>query len=195
MKYKIEKERQDAQQVHELDMMKIKFITNVSHEFRTPLTLILTPLEKMLRAASDPEQRKQYLMIHRNARRLLNLVNQLLDFRRLEVQEVKLNQSEGDIVAFVKEAAYSFTDLSEKKQIEFSFHSDLTSLETMFDKDKLEKILFNLLSNAFKFTPLHGKVEVSIGLFEKTEEQDQMGGYTRERFWYWNSVRKTGENL
>ena len=171
MKYKIEKERQDAQQVHELDLMKIKFITNVSHEFRTPLTLILTPLEKMLRAANDPEQRKQYLMIHRNARRLLNLVNQLLDFRRLEVQEVKLNQSEGDIVAFVKEAAHSFTDLSEKKQIEFSFHSELTSLETVFDKDKLEKILFNLLSNAFKFTPLHGKVEVSIGLLEKTEEQ------------------------
>jgi len=171
MKYKIEKERQDAQQVHELDMMKIKFITNVSHEFRTPLTLILTPLEKMLRAASDQEQRKQYLMIHRNARRLLNLVNQLLDFRRLEVQEVKLNQSEGDIVAFVKEAAHSFTDLSEKKQIVFSFHSDLASLETMFDKDKLEKILFNLLSNAFKFTPPHGKVEVTIGVFEKTEEK------------------------
>jgi len=89
----------------------------------------------------------------------------------LEVQEVKLNQSEGDIVAFVKEAAHSFTDLSEKKQIVFSFHSDLTSLETMFDKDKLEKILFNLLSNAFKFTPPHGKVEVSIGVFEKTEEK------------------------
>ena len=171
MKYKIEKERQYAQQVHELDMMKIKFITNVSHEFRTPLTLIITPLEKMLRAASDPDQRKQYLMIHRNARRLLNLVNQLLDFRRLEVQEVQLNQSEGDIVAFVKEAAHSFTDLSEKKQIEFSFHSDMSSLETMFDKDKLEKILFNLLSNAFKFTPLQGKVEVSMGLLEKTEEQ------------------------
>jgi signal transduction histidine kinase len=101
--------------------MKIKFITNVSHEFRTPLTLILTPLEKLLKTAHEGEQRKQYLMIHRNARRLLNLVNQLLDFRRLEVQEVKLNLSEGDIVSFVKDAAYSFTDLSEKKQIDFLF--------------------------------------------------------------------------
>ncbi len=171
MKYKIEKERQDAQQLHELDMMKIKFITNVSHEFRTPLTLILTPLEKMLKTASDPEQKKHYLMIHRNARRLLNLVNQLLDFRRLEIHEVNLNLSEGDIVAFVKEAVHSFTDLSEKKHIEFSFHADMSSLETMFDKDKLEKILFNLLSNAFKFTPSEGSVEVSMGMLEKTEEQ------------------------
>ena len=125
----------------------------------------------MLKSATDGEQRKQYLMIHRNARRLLNLVNQLLDFRRLEVQEVKLNLSEGDIVSFVKEAAHSFTDLSEKKQIEFSFHSDLNSLETMFDKDKLEKILFNLLSNAFKFTPPQGKVDVSLSLMEKNTEQ------------------------
>lgn len=171
MKYKIEKERQDAQQIHELDMMKIKFITNVSHEFRTPLTLIITPLEKMLKGSNDPEQKRQYLMIHRNARRLLNLVNQLLDFRRLEVQEVKLNLSEGDLVAFVKEAVHSFTDVSEKKHIEFSFRSELSSLETMFDKDKLEKILFNLLSNAFKFTPLEGKVEVCLETLEKTQEQ------------------------
>jgi DNA-binding response OmpR family regulator len=101
----------------------------------------------------------------------LNLVNQLLDFRRLEVQEVKLNQSEGDIVTFIKEAAYSFTDLSEKKNIEFLFHSDIPSLETMFDKDKLEKILFNLLSNAFKFTSDKGRVEVLVNLLDKTEEQ------------------------
>jgi signal transduction histidine kinase/ligand-binding sensor domain-containing protein/DNA-binding response OmpR family regulator len=171
LKYKIEKERQDAQQLHELDMMKIKFITNVSHEFRTPLSLILTPLEKLLKGAVDSEHRKQYLMIHRNARRLLNLVNQLLDFRRLEVQEVKLNLSEGDIVSFVRDAAYSFTDLSEKKHIDFSFHTDLIALEAMFDKDKLEKILFNLLSNAFKFTPLEGRVEVNMSLLEKTEEK------------------------
>jgi DNA-binding response OmpR family regulator len=110
-------------------------------------------------------------MIHRNARRLLNLVNQLLDFRRLEVQEVKLNESEGDIVAFVKEAVHSFTDLSEKKHIEFSFYSDISTLDTKFDKDKLEKILFNLLSNAFKFTPQQGRVEVNMNLLEKSEEQ------------------------
>src|SRR6185369_13362048 len=109
--------------------------------------------------------------IHRNARRLLNLVNQLLDFRRMEVQEVKLNSSEGDIVAFVKEATLSFSDLSEKKNIGLAFHTAVPSLETAFEKDKLEKILFNLLSNAFKFTPEGGKVDVAMALRVEEDEK------------------------
>jgi DNA-binding response OmpR family regulator len=121
----------------------------------------------MLRLATDAEQSKQYQLIYRNARRLLNLVNQLLDFRRMEVQEVKLNPSEGDIVGFVREAVYSFTDLSEKKNIALTFQSSVPALESVFDRDKLEKIIFNLLSNAFKFTPDHGQVAVSIELFQE----------------------------
>ncbi|MEI9922120.1 MAG: two-component regulator propeller domain-containing protein [Bacteroidota bacterium] len=161
MKFAIEQERSEAQRMHELDLMKIKFFTNVSHEFRTPLTLILTPIEKMLKAAGD-DQKGQLELVHRNARRLLNLINQLLDFRKLEVQEIKFNASEGDVVRFIKETAYSFTDLSEKKNIGFSFHSTVDSLEMIFDQDKLEKILFNLLSNAFKFTPEKGQVSVNV---------------------------------
>ncbi len=164
MKFMIEQERQEAARMHELDMMKIKFFTNVSHEFRTPLTLILTPLEKILRQATEPGQQQQFLVIQRNARRLLSLVNQLLDFRKLEVQEVKFNPSEGDIVAFIRDTVYSFSDLSEKKDIRLDFHTDVTALETIFDQDKLEKILFNLLSNAFKFTPEHGAVTVTVSL-------------------------------
>lgn len=161
MKYRIEKERQEANHLHELDMMKIKFFTNVSHEFRTPLSLIITPLEKILKNAPS-DQKSQFLLIYRNARRLLNLVNQLLDFRRIEVQEVKLNPWEGDIVHFIEETSHSFSDMSEKKNITFSVHSDVDHLETTFDKDKLEKILFNLLSNAFKFTPEGGTIDVSV---------------------------------
>lgn len=161
MKFAIEQERREAQRMHELDLMKIKFFTNVSHEFRTPLTLILTPLEKMLKGAAD-DQKGQLELIHRNARRLLNLINQLLDFRKLEVQEIKFNPSEGDVIRFVKETAHSFTDLSEKKNIGFSFQTTIDSLEMIFDQDKLEKILFNLLSNAFKFTPENGHVSVTV---------------------------------
>lgn len=164
MKLMIQKEREEATRMHELDMMKIKFFTNVSHEFRTPLTLILTPLEKMLRQSSEPAQRQQFQVIQRNARRLLSLVNQLLDFRKLEVQEVKFNPSEGDIIAFIRETVYSFSDLSEKKDIHLDFHTEVAALETIFDQDKLEKILFNLLSNAFKFTPEHGAVTVTLSL-------------------------------
>jgi signal transduction histidine kinase/DNA-binding response OmpR family regulator len=172
MKFDREQERKEAIRMHELDMMKIKFFTNVSHEFRTPLTLILTPLERMLRHAKEPEQLQQYQLIQRNAKRLLNLVNQLLDFRKLEVQELKLNSSEGDIIKFVEETVFSFSDLSEKRDIKLSFESSVESFETLFDQDKLEKILFNLLSNAFKFTPEHGAVSVMTTLTNTPEGKE-----------------------
>jgi signal transduction histidine kinase/ligand-binding sensor domain-containing protein/DNA-binding response OmpR family regulator len=168
LKFAIEQERQEAQRMHDLDMMKLKFFTNVSHEFRTPLTLILTPVEKLMKAAND-DQRTQFQLIHRNARRLLNLVNQLLDFRKLEVQEIKFNPFEGDIIKFISETTFSFSDMSEKKDIKLDFKSSLESLETIFDQDKLEKILFNLLSNAFKFTPEHGSVSVLVNEFQQAE--------------------------
>ncbi|HPM31593.1 MAG TPA: two-component regulator propeller domain-containing protein [Chryseolinea sp.] len=171
LKYKIAHERQEAQRMHELDVMKMRFFTNVSHEFRTPLTLILTPLEKMLKADSEPPQPGQLQLIHRNAKRLLNLVNQLLDFRKLEVQEIKLNLSEGDIIAFIRETVYSFSDLSEKKNIQLDYTSSVATLETTFDQDKVEKIMFNLLSNAFKFTPEYGAVSVSINEVGTTNER------------------------
>jgi signal transduction histidine kinase/ligand-binding sensor domain-containing protein/DNA-binding response OmpR family regulator len=164
MKYAIEQERQEAQRMHELDMMKIKFFTNVSHEFRTPLTLILTPIERILKRPDEPVPPGQFELIYRNAKRLLNLVNQLLDFRKLEVQEIRFNPSEGDIIAFIKDTVFSFSDLSEKKGISLAFSSSVETLETFFDQDKLEKILFNLLSNAFKFTPEGGEVEVTLAL-------------------------------
>ncbi|HTJ47838.1 MAG TPA: two-component regulator propeller domain-containing protein [Cyclobacteriaceae bacterium] len=171
MKFVIRQERQEALRMHELDMMKIKFFTNVSHEFRTPLTLILTPLEKLLKQVSDQNQQSQFLLIQRNAKRLLNLVNQLLDFRKMEVQELKFNPSEGDIIAFLKETVSSFSDLSEKKHIQLHFESSVPILETLFDQDKLEKILFNLLSNAFKFTPDHGAVSVNVTLLDGNNEE------------------------
>jgi signal transduction histidine kinase/ligand-binding sensor domain-containing protein/AraC-like DNA-binding protein len=164
MNHRIQLERQEAHRMHELDMMKIKFFTNVSHEFRTPLTLILTPLEKILKQTEEGEQKNQFQLIHRNARRLLNLVNQLLDFRKMEVQEIKLNTSEGDVVQYIQDLTHSFSDLSEKKNIKFSFSTSIQHLETFFDQDKIEKILFNLLSNAFKFTPENGEVKVELNL-------------------------------
>jgi signal transduction histidine kinase/ligand-binding sensor domain-containing protein/DNA-binding response OmpR family regulator len=169
MKFEREHERNEAIRMHDLDMMKIKFFTNVSHEFRTPLTLILTPLDRMLRQAKEPEQLQQYTLIQRNAKRLLNLVNQLLDFRKLEVQEMKLTPSEGDVIKFIEETVFSFSDLSGKKDIKLSFQPSIQSLETVFDQDKLEKILFNLLSNAFKFTPEHGSVSVTAKVWGEGE--------------------------
>jgi signal transduction histidine kinase/ligand-binding sensor domain-containing protein/DNA-binding response OmpR family regulator len=164
MRFQLAQQKKEAERVHELDLLKLKFFTNVSHEFRTPLSLIMAPVEKMLKQTHEPEQKKQYLLIYRNARRLLALVNQLLDFRKLEMQELRLYPSLGDIVSFVKEIAYSFTDMAGAKHINFNFTTDIPSLQISFDPDKLERILFNLLSNAFKFTPEHGSIQVIVGM-------------------------------
>jgi signal transduction histidine kinase/ligand-binding sensor domain-containing protein/DNA-binding response OmpR family regulator len=172
MKFKLEQTQQEAQQMHELDLMKIRFFTNVSHEFRTPLSLILAPLERLIQHNKEPEQQKQFLMIQRNAKRLLNLVNQLLDFRKLEVEGVNLVLSEGNIIKFIEESVHSFYDLSEKKNVGLHYHSEVKALQASFDMDKLEKILFNLLSNAFKFTPEGGEISVAVDCLENDSQSE-----------------------
>ncbi len=167
--FAIEQERQEAYRMHELDLMKIKFFTNVSHEFRTPLSLILAPVDKILKHPDEPDQKKQLQMIRRNAKRLLNLVNQLLDFRKMEVQELKLNAKRGNIIKFIEETAWSFSDIAEKKNIEFVFDADTKEIEASFDPDKIERILFNLLSNAFKFTSEGGHISVILSIQEKDD--------------------------
>jgi signal transduction histidine kinase/ligand-binding sensor domain-containing protein/DNA-binding response OmpR family regulator len=162
MRFEVEHQRKEAERVQALDAMKTKFFTNVSHEFRTPLTLILSPLEKIMKQIPDDENKKQLNLVQRNAKRLLSLINQLLDFRKMEVQEIKLHPAIGDIIPFIRDISQSFTDIAEKKKIRFSFSSDIESLEIYFDKDKIEKILFNLLSNAFKYTPDNGEVSVNL---------------------------------
>lgn len=174
MRFQLAQQKKEAERIHELDLLKLKFFTNVSHEFRTPLSLIMAPVEKMLKQSHEGEQKKQYQLIYRNARRLLALVNQLLDFRKLEMQELRLYPSLGDIVSFVKEISYSFTDMAGAKHIHFNFTTDIPSLQISFDPDKLERILFNLLSNAFKFTPEHGNIEVQLGLQTGSADNQQM---------------------
>jgi signal transduction histidine kinase/DNA-binding response OmpR family regulator len=167
----IEQERQEIKRMQELDQLKIKFLTNVSHEFRTPLSLIIAPVDKMLTGA-DQAQKQQLNMIRKNARRLLNLVNQLLDFRKMEVQELKLHSKPGDIVAFVSEISLSFSDIAEEKKIDFIFDTAVGTLFTNFDHDKIERILFNLLSNAFKFTPSGGRISVLLSVMPEASSSD-----------------------
>ena len=159
---RIAQDRLEAKRLHELDLMKIKFFTNISHEFRTPLTLILTPIERFLKTTSDPQNQKHYQMIHRNAKRLLTLVNQLLDFRKMEANQHRLSLATGDLIDFIKSITESFSDLSNDRRVRLHFHSNMNEFLTLFDRDKMEKILFNLLSNAFKFTHSGGKIDVSV---------------------------------
>lgn len=124
--------------------------------------LIISPLESMMKEVSDDKQLGRLTLMHRNALRLLNLVNQLLDFRKSEVAGLHLTPAEGDIVAFVRHICASFLMLSEKKNIHLTFYSAVESLNMLFDEDKMGKVVMNLLSNAFKFTPEGGRVDVSM---------------------------------
>ncbi|WP_295668166.1 hybrid sensor histidine kinase/response regulator transcription factor [uncultured Mucilaginibacter sp.] len=172
--FSIEKEREEAHRMHELDLMKIKFFTNVSHEFRTPLSLIMAPVDKILKQISEPDIQRQLMLVNRNAKRLLNLVNQLLDFRKMEYQELKLHEKNGDIVKFIKELSYAFTDIADQKNIKFIFDTETASFYTSFDYDKIERIIFNLLSNAYKFTPEGGQVSVLLNLIDNEGDNNKV---------------------
>lgn len=152
------------QKQEELNQLKFRFFTNVSHDLRTPLTLIVSPLESMIKETSDPSKLKTLTLMRNNALRLLNMVNQLLDFRKNEVAGLTLHPTEGDIVAFMQNICQSFTMLSERNNVALNFFSPIKSLYVKFDEDKLSKIMMNLLGNAFKFTPEGGKVDVILDI-------------------------------
>jgi len=158
----LEQERKESERVHELDLLKIKFLTNLSHEFRTPISLIMAPADKLLAEYKDDQTIGQVAVIRRNARRLLNMVNQLLDFRKLEEHELKLSLTEGEVISFASDVVDSFHDLSESRGVALEFNAPKEKLFVRFDHDKIERILFNLLSNAFKFTLPGGRVVVDI---------------------------------
>ncbi len=153
--------------VHEKDTemasMKTRFFTNITHELRTPLTLITGPLEKLIDDNKTEGKIKDYLMImHHHSQRLLNLVNQLLDFRKAESGQMKLQVARGNIVQFSKEVFLSFRELAEQKSIEYKFHTDLEKISLYFDREKMEIVLCNLLSNAFKYSRSNSLIELTI---------------------------------
>lgn len=166
VKQMIEQERREAEQLHNLDVLKIKFLTDLSHEFRTPISLIAAPVERLLGKNLDKDIGEHLILINRNARRLLNLVNQLLDFRKMEENELRLVVSPGDIIAFIVETAESFKEIAVGKQICLDIKHTVNNWPAIFDHDKIERIIFNLLSNAFKFTPNTGMVTLDIDIFE-----------------------------
>ena len=151
--------------LQEMDQQKTRFYQNLTHELRTPLTLIIGPLEASLGGSMG--KLPQQVMFHhvimlRNARRLLRLINQLLDLAKLEEQRMVLDRSTIELVSFCRTLADAFEPMAEKKRIDFEFTSSADQLLARFDREKLEKIFFNLLSNAFKFTPLNGKITFDI---------------------------------
>lgn len=153
-------EKSEADKLRELDRIKSNFFANISHEFRTPLTLVLGPLEQMINGILQGDPQKYFRIMHRNASRLLQLVNQLLDLSRLEGGRMELHIAPINLAAFIRAVAFSFESLAERKQIELAVDVPDLAQPTWTDRDKLEKILVNLLSNAFKFTHDEGHIGV-----------------------------------
>ncbi|WP_372775097.1 two-component regulator propeller domain-containing protein [Mangrovibacterium sp.] len=153
-------QRENEEQVHE---MKLKFFTNISHEFRTPLTLISWPLQRILSADNiTGEQREELEVANRNSNRLLQLINQIIDLRKLETEKSKLNISKIDIIHFTKELQKGFSLETKSRGIDFQFESSYSALEIEADVEKLDTILYNLLSNAYKYVSEKGQIKVTI---------------------------------
>ena len=156
--------------IMEMDQMKTRFFSNVSHEFRTPLTLIISPLEDLLLDKDLASYKKDTLeMMHRNALRLLGLVNQLLDLSKIDAGGMKLSIMHYDLNKVLRLISRSFIPLADRKKIKYSIAIPEEVMNCFFDRDKLEKILVNLLSNAFKFTPEYGQINCSVNCENQKE--------------------------
>jgi signal transduction histidine kinase/ligand-binding sensor domain-containing protein/DNA-binding response OmpR family regulator len=163
-----------ARQAVELDRLKSDFFTNVTHEFRTPLTLILSPLDHWLSNMPDDSPYAQpFRSMQRNGRRLLHLVNQLLDLSKLEAGKMRIEMQPGDLIHFVKRVTHAFADSAAARGMSLDVSVPEGNLWLNFDADKLEKILSNLLSNAFKFTADNGHVSLSLQLLPNPHMEDK----------------------
>ncbi|MGA0557797.1 ATP-binding protein [Larkinella sp. VNQ87] len=153
----------EADHIRQLDRVKSQFFANISHEFRTPLQLILAPLQK--RGSLSPEETH---MMERNANRLLRLVNQLLDLAKAEMGMLTLHGQRGNLIGFLRQTAHSFQPMADARKLRYRIDLPTSDWVAMFDRDKLEKIIYNLLSNAVKFTPPGGQVRFWAGVEPQT---------------------------
>jgi signal transduction histidine kinase/ligand-binding sensor domain-containing protein/DNA-binding response OmpR family regulator len=184
IKHDYEMSRFETEKMHEVDEMKNRFFANISHEFRTPLTLILGISKKILHKAKDQVFKDDIGIIKRNANRLHGLVNQLLDLSKLESGNMTLQTSLISIIPLLKGLVLSFASFAERKRITLKFNSVEEDIIVYIDKDKIEKIVTNLLSNAFKFTPQGGKIEFHVIKLDENIEitvSDTGIGITPER--------------
>ncbi|WP_372648133.1 two-component regulator propeller domain-containing protein [Draconibacterium sp.] len=188
-------ERSNAKKLHEIDMMKLKFFTNISHEIRTPLTLILGPLNKMIQSKTfDGATKEDLTLMQRNAQNLDRLISQLLDFRKLQSGNLRLNLTEADIVSFVRNIVESFNHYAIEKDIKLTFNTLKKRLFVSFDPDKIEKIINNLLTNAFKYTEAQGSISVNLSLVFDSDNED-FSDENEEKQYIEINIKDTGKGI
>ncbi|MBB3696632.1 response regulator [Flammeovirga yaeyamensis] len=165
LEHKLEMESQELVHQQEIHQQKLRFFTNISHEFRTPLTLISGPLEKLISEYKGPSNvYKQLLVIKQNTDQLFKLINELMDFRKLENNQVQLKAAKGNIVKFIQEIYLSFSQQANLRSIEYTFDAKEEEIDLYYDRDQLEKVMYNLISNAFKYTQPKGSISIHVGV-------------------------------
>ncbi len=174
--------RDMAQKVEDANQQKINFFTNISHELRTPLTLLIGPVNRLIASGKyENTEIEDLTLIQRNAFRLKKLVNQLMDFRKIETGTMPLSVQKGDIVDFVKSIKESFNKIATQYNIHYYLETDFSSENCWFDSDKIEKIIYNLLSNAFKYTPSGGTIKIVIRKHNQISAQSALGEFLAKR--------------
>jgi signal transduction histidine kinase/DNA-binding response OmpR family regulator/streptogramin lyase len=165
LRRKLEFEMMEREKIKELNQMRLQFFTNISHEFRTPLTLISGPLETLKKKLSlHSDDQKLFNIAYKNTNLLLRLVNQVMDFRKVETGSMELNIASGDLVSCIKDFGESFRYMAFERNMNFVIESNVEKLTVQFDEDIIEKVVYNLLSNAFKYGKEQGNVRLSINL-------------------------------
>lgn len=162
IRHEYEMSKFEAQKLHEVDQIKSRFFTNISHEFRTPLTLILGPAKQLSDNAKDKNTKENLDLIHSNAKKLNKLVDELLDISKIEAGEMRLKTCPLNFVSVIKEIVSPYFLYAERKKISLELNFDAEEIITYLDKDKADKIINNILSNAFKFTPEGGTIDVRV---------------------------------
>ncbi len=158
------KVKERTNELEKAQQYKNNFFTNISHEFRTPLTLILGPVKQIAERIKDDKDKEELNIVHKNARKLLGLVNQLLDISKLESGSMKLRAVPQNVIPLLKGLVLSFASYAERKRITLKFTSAEDEIRAYVEKEKVEKVITNILSNALKFTPEGGKIEVAVKL-------------------------------
>lgn len=164
----LEKEREEKERNEELSQAKLRFFTNISHEFRSPLTLIISQIDMLLQSSSlPPTVYNRIIKIGKHANRMRNMISELLEFRKLEQNYVSLHVCEQNLVPFLKDIYLSYGELAAQRMIAFNFHSEAEDIPLWFDARQLQKVFYNLLSNAFKYTKQGGAIDLYISSTEK----------------------------
>jgi len=176
-KYRVRQEMLKHKHLEEINEAKLQFFINISHEIRTPMSLIISPLQKLISTDNDAERQKSYSLIERNAQRILNLINQLMDIRKIDKNQMKLSFTEVELIGFVNDIKDTFAYQAASKGAQLNIITQLDQLKVWLDPNNFDKVIFNLLSNALKHIQNDGKINIYINSIHDSKEKAPLNNY------------------